>query len=209
MAEELFSLRSNDNLRIICVFSGIFWMFCMRFNYIHWIYMKALFSIKILGRKKLIVVLYFTLNLEVCLHGHNENIVLVVIYKNIKIDWLYNMSDGYINSDEFARLIFYTVRKYSEYSDICIVNLLVPGHIEKYLTQKPNCLSILRWCKMNLWERLNSVFWSEWFWLPSNTTWSSLKNKPGSGVYYPENKDLLVTVALALVLYLIRQLYEK
>ncbi|KAL4222172.1 Ceramide synthase 5 [Mactra antiquata] len=62
---------------------------------------------------------------------------------------------------------------------------------------------------MNLWERLNSIFWNEWFWLPDNTTWAKLKNVPGSGVYYPETKDLLVTVVLALVLYLIRQLYEK
>jgi hypothetical protein len=60
-----------------------------------------------------------------------------------------------------------------------------------------------------LWEWIHSVFWSEWFWLPNNTKWENLKNKPGSGVYFPETKDLLVAVGVGLVLYLFRQLYEK
>ncbi|XP_045170120.2 ceramide synthase 6-like isoform X2 [Mercenaria mercenaria] len=60
-----------------------------------------------------------------------------------------------------------------------------------------------------LFERLYAIFWSEWFWLPRNTTWDILKNKPGSGKYFPETKDLLVAVGVALALYVFRLLYEK
>lgn len=58
-------------------------------------------------------------------------------------------------------------------------------------------------------ERVHSIFWSEWFWLPGNTTWEVLENKPGSDTYFPEIKDLLVAVGVGLGLYVFRQLYEK
>ncbi|WAQ94455.1 CERS5-like protein [Mya arenaria] len=62
---------------------------------------------------------------------------------------------------------------------------------------------------MNLWERIGSVIWSEWFWFPDNATWKSLENKPGSGVYYPQTSDLLYSFGIAISLYIIRLLYEK
>ena len=63
--------------------------------------------------------------------------------------------------------------------------------------------------EMDLWERSSSLFWSEWFWFPPNVTWKDLENKPGTGIYYPQTSDLLVSIAVAALLYLIRQLYEK
>lgn len=62
---------------------------------------------------------------------------------------------------------------------------------------------------MELLEPVRSFFWNEWFWLPANVTWGHLENKPGSGIYYSQFSDLLFVFPCALLLYVIRQLYEK
>jgi len=62
---------------------------------------------------------------------------------------------------------------------------------------------------MDLWERSRSILWSEWFWFPKNASWSLLENKPSNTVYYPQFTDLFVAFGVAVLLYIIRLLYEK
>ncbi|XP_030841018.1 ceramide synthase 6 isoform X2 [Strongylocentrotus purpuratus] len=52
-----------------------------------------------------------------------------------------------------------------------------------------------------------SWIWSEWFWLPSNVSWSDLKNTDKA--VYPRINDLSVIFPLAVALLLIRTAFER
>ena len=59
-----------------------------------------------------------------------------------------------------------------------------------------------------LWEFVCVKFWSKWFWLPDDYTWDDFKNTD-NGIYHPQVSDLLVPVLLAILLCVIRIIFER
>ena len=64
-------------------------------------------------------------------------------------------------------------------------------------------------CAMaTLWNLVRSTFWSKWFWLPEAYTWDDFKNVD-NGIYHPQISDLLVPIPLAILLCVIRIVFER
>ncbi|XP_050388406.1 ceramide synthase 6 [Patella vulgata] len=59
-----------------------------------------------------------------------------------------------------------------------------------------------------LWKSISSTFWSEWFWLPTNCTWKQLENTD-SGIYLPQAGDIIIVLPLAVLLLVVRKLFER
>lgn len=53
------------------------------------------------------------------------------------------------------------------------------------------------------------VFWSEYVWLPPNTTWADLVPNSSSGVRHTDYRDLLYPLPMALVMLVLRYIFEK
>lgn len=46
------------------------------------------------------------------------------------------------------------------------------------------------------------------FWFGNNNSWKDFENVPG-GIYHPQFNDLLIPFPLALVIYIIRRIFER
>uniref|UniRef100_A0AAQ4R6S8 TLC domain-containing protein n=1 Tax=Gasterosteus aculeatus aculeatus TaxID=481459 RepID=A0AAQ4R6S8_GASAC len=55
---------------------------------------------------------------------------------------------------------------------------------------------------------ISAWFWSESFWLPKNVTWEDLE-RPPPGVEYPRVRHLLYALPLAVMVFLLRMLFER
>ncbi|XP_068601687.1 ceramide synthase 5-like [Brachionichthys hirsutus] len=55
---------------------------------------------------------------------------------------------------------------------------------------------------------ISAWIWSERFWFPENVTWADLE-RPPPGVDYPQLEHLLCAFPLAVVIYLLRRLFER
>lgn len=55
-------------------------------------------------------------------------------------------------------------------------------------------------------QTLYSAFWWERLWLPANLTWADLQDRDGR--VYAKAADLCVTLPLALLFLVVRQLFE-
>ena len=55
---------------------------------------------------------------------------------------------------------------------------------------------------------LSAWFWNERFWLPHNVTWADLAD-PAPGVEYPKARHLLSALPLALLVTVVRILFER
>lgn len=53
------------------------------------------------------------------------------------------------------------------------------------------------------------LFWSEYVWLPPNTTWADLAPNASSEVQHTDYRDLLYPLPMAIVMLLIRYTLEK
>lgn len=58
------------------------------------------------------------------------------------------------------------------------------------------------------WKAVCDTFWSTKFWLPDGFTWADLKSKD-SDVYLPQVEDINVSVAVGLLMLVVRYLYER
>ncbi len=56
---------------------------------------------------------------------------------------------------------------------------------------------------------LYEAFWNERVWLPPNTTWKDLENKPGDTVVKPQASDLWMALPLAVIIYGVRYVVMK
>lgn len=57
-----------------------------------------------------------------------------------------------------------------------------------------------------------NVIWNEDFWFPAknnNYTWNDFANKPGSNIYYPDIKPLILSFLFGFVLLVVRYLFER
>ncbi|XP_013382240.1 ceramide synthase 6 isoform X1 [Lingula anatina] len=62
---------------------------------------------------------------------------------------------------------------------------------------------------MEAWRTLCSLFWNERFWLPEGFTWKHLENTD-NGIYHPQVQDLIwYPIPLAVVLLVLRLLFER
>ena len=50
-------------------------------------------------------------------------------------------------------------------------------------------------------------FWSEKVWLPSNITWDDFKSEENLRI--PQPSELYITIPIAILLFIIRLLYER
>ena len=57
-------------------------------------------------------------------------------------------------------------------------------------------------------NRVRAAFWSEYVWLPPNTTWATYANK-ADGIQYAQFNDLYYSVITAFALLLIRFTLER
>lgn len=57
-------------------------------------------------------------------------------------------------------------------------------------------------------SKLKSSFWSEYIWLPPNTTWQTYERK-GDGIQYAQFDDLYYSIVTAVVLSIIRFTLER
>uniref|UniRef100_A0A8C2X5F0 CERS5 n=1 Tax=Cyclopterus lumpus TaxID=8103 RepID=A0A8C2X5F0_CYCLU len=55
---------------------------------------------------------------------------------------------------------------------------------------------------------ISAWIWSESFWLPENVTWADLE-RPPPGVEYPRIRHLLYALPLAVLVFLLRLLFER
>jgi len=54
---------------------------------------------------------------------------------------------------------------------------------------------------------LKEMFWSEYFWLPAETSWADLRRN--ETVFYPDASDMLIPIPMAVGLFVIRLLWER
>ena len=52
-----------------------------------------------------------------------------------------------------------------------------------------------------------SWFWNERFWLPSNVTWADLRSTDGN--VYPQLEDFGAVVPIAVIMIIIRLIFER
>lgn len=53
------------------------------------------------------------------------------------------------------------------------------------------------------------IFWSENVWLPPNTTWADLAPNASNEIKHTDYRDLLYPFPMALVMLILRYLFEK
>ena len=59
----------------------------------------------------------------------------------------------------------------------------------------------------SVYYEIQEWFWSEDFWLPPNVTWADLERD--EGIFLPYARDLWVPLPLAVVMFLLRLLWER
>ena len=57
-------------------------------------------------------------------------------------------------------------------------------------------------------DEFRSRFWSERFWLPENVTWADYR-RTDDGIFIPDVHDLLMVVPIALLLLVMRFVWER
>ncbi|XP_067932408.1 ceramide synthase 5-like [Watersipora subatra] len=53
------------------------------------------------------------------------------------------------------------------------------------------------------------MFFSESFWIPKGFTWKDYENNAEDGIYIPQTKDLLYCIPTAIVVFVVRKLFER
>ncbi len=58
-------------------------------------------------------------------------------------------------------------------------------------------------------QQFSHWFWSDKFWLPGNYTWEDYEKGHGTDIQKAYPRDLIILLPMAVLLLMIRQLFEK
>lgn len=58
-------------------------------------------------------------------------------------------------------------------------------------------------------QKISETFWSEYIWLPPNTTWADIAPDSSNVIHHADHKHLLYPLPMALVILVLRYFLEK